>query len=643
MKISVLPIGPFNKCFQYESEVFISVGTIVGIPFGTRSVLGVVTDENADTDRELKQIQRVFPYNIGVYYMNFINWVSNYTLIPRGIVLKMILAEKTVFTCKKGYESPAVTKEKNHDIILNDQQQKAFHALQCNKASVPFLLEGVTGSGKTEVYLKKAKEIFDQGKQVLILFPEIALTRQIYQRIEKYFGLSPIVWNSSVTPKNRRIAWIQSQSKSACIVIGARSALFIPFQNLGLIIVDEEHDSSYKQEEGYFYNARDMAVVLAQILHIPIILSSATPSLESYVNASSSKYGHFLMSERYGNSQLPDIKLIDMRQNKFDGFISPPLILAIQERLKRKEQTLLYLNRRGYSPITLCKNCGEKISCPNCSSWLVYHKKDNNLICHYCGHKESVPSQCFHCKIEKSYIPFGPGVERIFEELQRKLPKARIEIASSDTFSSDKNANQIICKILSNDIDIIIGTQILAKGHHFPNITLVGIVDGDLGLQGADLRSAERTYQLINQVAGRAGRSDKPGEILIQTFKSEHPFFETLKKDPSANFMEMEVANRKKMKLPPFTKFASIIISGTNRELTEKIAKKLRSTCPKNIYIFGPAPAPMFVLRGRVRWRILLKSFDKKALNTEISSWITSVNVPKNVKIQVDIDPVTFL
>ena len=319
------------------------------------------------------------------------------------------------------------------------------------------------------------------------------------------------------------------------------------------------------------------------------------------------------------------------------------MIFAIQERLARNEQTLIYLNRRGYSPITLCKKCGEKISCPNCTSWLVFHKSSNKLVCHYCGHNQKIPEKCISCGEENAYIPFGPGVERVFEELQRKLPKARIEIASSDTFSSDKNATEIVNRIAAKEIDIIIGTQILAKGHHFPDITLVGVVDGDLGLQGADLRSAERTYQLIKQVAGRAGRAEKPGEILIQTFKSDHFLFQTLQKDSDVDFMKFEAENRKKMQLPPFSKFASLIISGTNRELTERIAKKLRNSCPKGIKIFGPAPAPMFLLRGRVRWRILLKSANKKALNTEIAAWIAAAGVPKNVKIHIDIDPITFL
>jgi primosomal protein N' (replication factor Y) len=643
MKISVITAGVFNKCFQYEHDCDLSEGTVVEVPFGSsnRSILGIVSSEKIETDRDLKSISKVLPYNIGENYVKFLNWMSSYTLIPRGMILKMILAEKTIFSAKREIKISQDTGDfVAQNISLNEEQQKAFDEMKDNR---PFLLQGVTGSGKTEVYLKKAKEILDKGKQILILFPEIALTNQIQKRIEKYLGVSPIIWNSTISTKNRKSAWLTAFLGQKCVVIGARSALFLPFKNLGLIVVDEEHDSSYKQQEQGCYNARDMAVVLAKISNIPLILASATPSIESIVNVRSGKYGYFNIQNRYGVSQLPTLRLIDMRQNKFDGFISPPLYFAIKERLEKREQCLIYLNRRGYSPITLCKGCGEKLSCPNCSIWLVYHKDIDKLICHYCGHKISIPKKCVHCEAEDSYIPFGPGVERICDEIKRKIPNSRVLIASSDTFSSDKDMEESLAKIHNNEVDIIIGTQILAKGHHFPNITLVGIIDGDLGLFGADLRASEHTYQLINQVAGRAGREEKPGEILIQTFKSDHPLFQALLSNNSENFINLEIENRKNRQLPPFTKYASIIISGKNKQKTENVARLLRRTCPKNIKIFGPAPAPIFMIRGRVRWRILLKSNRKSTLNTEISAWLSQVKIPPDVKITLDIDPITFL
>lgn len=642
--VSVLPIGPFNNSFSYISDIELAVGDIVLVPFGCKEVIGVVSSDEVNSDIELKHISKSFGMNIGETNYHFLEWVSSYTFIPRGNVLKMILAEKTVFTAKKPPKNSSQITEKSscNDIILNAEQRNAYDKL-IESGPKPFLLHGVTGSGKTEVYLKAAKRIFDQKKQVLILFPEIALTMQIASRIEKYFGIKPLIWNSNITPKHRREAWLKAISGEACVVIGARSALFLPFANLGLIIVDEEHDSSYKQEEGGFYNARDMAIVLCHLKNIPITLSSATPSLESYINAKNTKYGYALIENRFGVSQLPSIELIDMRQNKFNGFISPILLMNIKKVISRGEQCLIYINRRGYSPITFCKSCGEKIACPNCTSWLVYHKEFQKLICHYCGHKLNMPQACLSCGEANSYISYGAGIEKILEELQTKLPDAKIKTASSDTLSSTKEIESLIDEILNNQVNVVIGTQILAKGHHFPNITLVGVVDGDLGLNDADLRASEKTYQMINQVAGRAGRAEKPGRILIQTFNPEHSMYAALKSNNLYSFLNLEMNFRKNNDLPPYSSFASIIISGTNKELTQRVAEQLKATSPKNIQIFGPAPSPIFKLRGKMRWRILLQSHKKALINTAIRQWVLSQRVPKNVKIQIDIDPISFL
>lgn len=647
MNVSVCVVGSFNQILVYNHTCALEEGTIVRVPLQNRTVLGVVLPDVVEVHVELKDIAEVYPYQLTTEQMKFLNWMSAYTLIPRGMILKMILGEKTVFSVKKpkniqNDELKSGLEVDFREIILNEEQQKTFEAIQQCEGR-PFLLQGVTGSGKTEVYLKKAKQIFDSGRQVLIMFPEIALTNQIVLKIKRYLGVEPYIWTSNAGTRIRRDIWLKAISGEPCIIIGTRSALFIPFKNLGLIVMDEEHDSCYKQEEGPLYNARDMAVVLASIVKISIILSSATPSIESFVNAQSNKYGFYSIKNRYGVSKLPAMHLIDMTQNKFDGYISPPLYFAIHDRLARHEQSLIYLNRRGYAPITLCSKCGEKIACLNCSSWLVYHKNEDRLVCHYCGYKTPVPKKCQYCSAENSFIPFGPGVERIHEEIMRKFPEARIVLASSDTFASEKNMLDILSKINNNEVDIIIGTQILTKGHHFPNITLVGVVDGDLGLYGADLRASERTHQLIIQAAGRAGREEKPGEILIQTFKSNHPLFQALLSWNSEEFIDLEIENRKKFNLPPFSKFASLIISSTNDKLAEKISKILKDSCPKNITIFGPAPAPMFILRGRSRWRILLKSPKKNALNSEISNWLSKIKCPPSVRIQIDIDPISFL
>ncbi|MDR0581143.1 MAG: primosomal protein N' [Holosporaceae bacterium] len=640
---SVLPIGPFEHGYKYLSEEKLQVGDVVEIPLRRRNNFGIVTDEDIETSRELKTISKVFDFNIGKTNYDFLKWVSDYTMIPRGHVLRMTLGEKSLFDRQKKDSSKSSDKVavSFQEINLNSSQLAAYQKITQNGAR-PFLLKGVTGSGKTEVYLAAVKDILQQKKQALILFPEIVLTQQIVKRIEKYFGFVPIVWNSNTTPKNKRMAWLRAISGESCIVVGTRSALFVPFKNLGIIVVDEEHDSSYKQEEGGFYNARDMAVVRGHLQKIPVILSSATPSLESYVNAQKEKYGHAFLEDRFGSSKIPSINLIDMRQNKFRGFISPILLEEIKSTLSRKEQSLIYLNRRGYSPITLCKSCGGKSSCPNCSTWLVYHKNRDKLICHYCNHHINVPSSCLNCGAADSYIPFGPGIERIFEELREKIPHARIEMASSDTISSNKDINGLFDKINNNEVDVVIGTQILAKGHHFPNITLVGVVDGDLGLNGADMRASEKTYQLVNQVAGRAGRSEKPGKIFIQTFEPKHPLYAALKSDNPEHFIKLEIESRKNNELPPFCRFIAVIVSGTNRELTGQVAEDLGRSCPPNLQMFGPAPAPIFLLRGRTRWRFLLKTSKKSSINSAIKRWIFSAKIPKNIKIQIDIDPTSF-
>jgi primosomal protein N' (replication factor Y) len=652
---AVMPIGPFDHSFSYLSDVKLEAGEVVGIPFGNRKIVGMVVKEAVDTTRELKKISKTFGVNVGSVYCDFLDWVASYTLIPKGNVLKMILAEKSVFSplrknsgifdavSEAPEASEAQAETPTSAMELSPEQREAYEGISAN-GQRPFLLHGVTGSGKTEIYLSAIADVLKNGRQALILLPEIALTSQLSQRIEKYFGFTPSVWNSNITPKNRRFVWSGALAGRIRLVIGARSALFLPFKSLGIIVVDEEHDPSYKQEDGGSYNARDMAVVLGRITHIPIVLSSATPSLESYINAQEGKYGYALVKNKFGASPPPHIELVDMRQNKFNGFISPILLSSIRKTIEKNEQCLIYLNRRGYSPVTLCKSCGAKISCPNCSGWLVYHKNIARLLCHYCGHKIPVPHTCPHCKEIDSYIPFGPGVERIFDELSEKIPDARIVIASSDTVSSNKNIFELLEKIHNNSVNIIIGTQILTKGHHFPNITLVGIVDGDLGLHGADLRASERTYQMIKQVSGRAGRAEKQGKIMIQTFNPDHSLYRALQSDSHENFVNLEISSRKENDLPPFSRFAALVVSGTNRELTEKTAMDLVKSCPRGgITVLGPAPAPIFLLRGRVRWRILLKNSKKFFMSKIIKEWLASQNTPKNVKIYVDVDPISFL
>lgn len=647
-KVSILLAAPFDSSFTYTSDVFLAPGTVVEVPFGAsnKKIVGIVVDDEINSEIDcLKPVIRCFDLVLSKKNLNFLMWVSRYTTISRGNVLRMVLCEKTVFSYKKEIQS----KEMDvifSDITLNEHQKTALEIIK-NSDNRPCLLHGVTGSGKTEVYLSMAQEYLKNKQQVLILLPEISLTNQFASRIKQYFGAPPFIWHSGISAKERRSIWKSAASGKTLAIIGTRSALFIPFQNLGLIIVDEEHDTSYKQEEGGFYNARDMAIVLAKTFNAKVILSSATPSIETYNNCQEKKYAYAAINHRFGGSSMPKIELIDMRQNKFDGFISYSLLTDIKNTLAAEDQALIYLNRRGYAPITLCKECGEKLQCPNCTSWLVHHKNNDRLSCHYCSHSISIPNKCLHCGCENSYIPFGPGVERIQEELEAKLPNAKIAIASSDTMSSGMSSEEFIKSIYNNEINIIIATQILAKGYHFPNITLVGVVDGDLGLFGADLRASEKTYQLINQVAGRAGRAEKKGKVIIQTFNPDNALFKIIHGGEHTDFFDHEIMIRKQSNSPPFCRLVSVIVSGTNRELTrcvaDKTMKTLRLALPTSIQIFGPSPAVIAVLRGRARWRILLKSAKNISFQSNVQECIEKFAHHRNIKIQIDVDPISFL
>lgn len=639
-KIAVLPSGPFEDIFLYISDENLLEGNIVEVPFGNRMIFGVVVNKRVETDKELKRISKVFPFKFESYHIEFLKWVAFYTLIPKGQILKMMLAEPSLYkTNKINIEDKAPDFSKT-EIVLTDEQQKAFDMILESKK--PLVIEGVTGCGKTEIYLKAALEVVEKGGQVLILFPEIILTSPLSLRIEKYFGFKPLCWNSNITPKTRREIWLTAISGRPNVFIGTRSALFLPYKNLQMIVVDEEHDSSYKQEEAGCYNARDMAVVLAKILGIKIVLTSATVSVESFFNAKIGKYNYVSIKNRFGEAKMPKIKLIDMRQSKLLGFISATLHREILTTHERGEQSLLFLNRRGYAPITICKSCGDKITCANCASWLVYHKKNNKLICHYCGYSIDIPKKCNVCGEDDSYIPFGPGVERIKEEMNEKFPQLKIFEASSDSLNTESKRKDLIEKVLNHEIDVIVGTQILSHGLHFPDITLSAVIDGDLGLFGADIRASERIFQMINQVAGRAGREKKPGNILIQTYNPDHSLYKIIQSQDIEIFMDQELVSRKNAHIPPFSYFAAIIISGNNKNLTENVAYLLSNGFDESVEVFGPAPAPIFLLRGRTRWRILLKSNKKFAIQQAIKHKFSLQKIPKTVKIQIDIDPISF-
>ena len=534
-------------------------------------------------------------------------------------------------------------------ITLNEKQRDAAQHVVDDVAHAKFaasLLDGVTGSGKTEVYFEAVSEALRRRKQVLILLPEIALTVQFLDRFAERFGCRPAEWHSDLSQKERTRTYRAVMNGEARVVVGARSALFLPFRELGLIVVDEEHEQAYKQEEGIIYNARDMAVVRARIEVCPVILASATPSLESYVNATSGRYAHLRLGARHGRAVLPQTRLIDLRQEKTEPgrWLSPPLREALAATLMSGEQAMLFLNRRGYAPLTLCQSCGHKMMCRDCSSWLVEHRYRKRLMCHQCGYETATPPQCPQCGTAASLMACGPGVERVAEEFATLFPEARLAIASSDTMHGPKETQAAIRAMARHEIDVLIGTQIVAKGHHFPQLTLVGVVDADLGGSDGDVRARERTFQLLHQVAGRAGRAEKPGLVLIQTRNPQDSVMVALASADRDRFYEQERALRERAHAPPFGRLAALILSGLDAEQVQAAGRALAKAAPpaRGVKVWGPTPAFYHLLRGQTRERLLVQVERNVDVQAYLRAWLASVKLPGRVRITVDVDPVSF-
>ena len=510
------------------------------------------------------------------------------------------------------------------------------------------LIDGVTGSGKTEVYFEAVAEALARGSQVLILLPEIALTQQFMDRFHERFGSKPAEWHSEAPPRAREKVWRQVASGEVRVVAGARSALFLPFRELGLIVVDEEHDPAFKQEDRVFYNARDMAVVRARIAGFPVVLASATPSIESRVNADQGRYTRLHLPARFGDALLPELGIVDMRRDPpaRGGFLSPKLLAATRETLERGEQALYFLNRRGYAPLTLCRVCGHRFQCPDCSSWLVEHRFRGQLQCHHCGHAEPAPEACPECGTLDHLVACGPGVERIAEETDRHFPDARIIVLSSDMTGGVKRLRLELEAITRGEADIVIGTQLVAKGHNFPMMTLVGVVDADLGLSNGDPRAAERTYQLLSQVTGRAGRFGRRSRGLLQTYQPQHPVMQAIVSGDAESFYEREIAERRRAGLPPFGRLASVIVSADNRADAEGHARELRRAAPEapGLAVLGPAEAPLALIRGRHRFRLLVHGTRTADMQGYLRAMLA--NGPKerrSIRVQIDVDPQSFL
>ncbi len=543
--------------------------------------------------------------------------------------------------------------------VLSKAQQDAAAALRAKlreKAFSVTLLDGVTGSGKTEVYFEAVAAALAAGRQALVLLPEIALSAAWLERFEARFGVRPAVWHSEIGQAERKRAWRAVAEGEARVVVGARSALFLPFAELGLIVVDEEHEAAFKQEDGVIYQARDMAVVRAKFGDCAIVLASATPSLETLVNVEAGRYGHLLLPERHGGALQPDIELVDLRKlqpekielssgEKLQSWLSPPLRTALEETLAAGEQGLLFLNRRGYAPLTLCRACGHRLQCPSCTAWLVEHRLAGRLQCHHCGYGAPLPKNCPSCAAVESFAACGPGVERLEEELHALYPKARIGVMSSDSVIGPAAAERFLAAVQNHELDLVIGTQIIAKGHHFPMLTLVGVVDGDLGLAGGDLRASERTYQLLHQVAGRAGRAERPGRVLLQTTDPANPVMQALAAGDRDAFVQREIEARRDNRNPPFARLAGVIASGPDAAALDAFCALVSKAVPREggFEVHGPAPAPLAILRGRHRRRFLLRCRRDINIQALLRRWLAKLRPPGAIRLQIDIDPYSFM
>ncbi|WP_309623984.1 primosomal protein N' [Novosphingobium sp.] len=533
---------------------------------------------------------------------------------------------------------------------LSDLQQAAADQLVSavrQGGFTPFLLDGVTGSGKTECYFEAIAEAIRQQRQVLVLLPEIALTENFLRRFEARFGVPPLLWHSSVKQSERRRAWRAIVSGEAQVVVGARSALFMPFGALGLIVVDEAHEVSFKQDDGVRYNARDVAVIRARFEAVPVILASATPALESLQLAEAGVYTKIDLPARYGGAELPAVRVIDLRKDvpERGRWLAPPLVAELTGRLAKGEQSLLFLNRRGYAPLTLCRHCGYRFQCPNCSAWLVEHRLSKRLACHHCGHEMPTPEVCPECHEGDCLVACGPGVERIADEVRELFPNARLAVVTSDTLNSPEKIAQFVAAAEQREIDVIVGTQLVTKGYHFPELTLVGVIDADLGLEGGDLRAAERTYQQIAQVSGRAGRGEKPGEVLIQTRHPEAAVIAALAAGDRDAFYAAEAEGRKDAGAPPFGRWAAIIVSSEDEAEAREAAKAIGAMAPNlpDVVVLGPAPAPLALLRGRYRYRLLINARRSAQLQDVIRAWLGQLQFAQGVRVAVDIDPYSFV
>ena len=650
MKYPILLPNIFNHPFTYESSINLQVGDYVLVPFGKSKITGVVWDEfEKNNNKKFKIKNIVMKLNITPLKkstINFLNWFSEYNLIPKGMALKLVLLSgKAIEKKEKKFYKIFDNKIKKNSIKLTTDQINSIEKMNSsNKKFRVHVLQGTTGSGKTLVYFEALKPLIERGFQGLILLPEIGLTSQFEKKFLEYFGFNPAIWHSGISKKNKELIWSGVSNGEIKIIIGARSSLFLPFKKLGIIIVDEEHDQSFKQDEGVTYNARDMAISRASFENIPINLITAVPSIETFENIKKGKYEVSRLIERYKNAALPGYEIINLNNTKLEkqSWLSNKIIEKVNLHLKKNDQVLFFLNRRGFSPNALCNKCFTSFTCPNCSINLVYHKNKNNLLCHYCGYKSDLKRNCTK-EGSCEFIFSGPGVERISEEVKRKFPDKKIEIFSSDTMNK-KDSKEKIDKIINNETQILVGTQLISKGFHFPSLNCIVVVDIDLSSQGHDLRGAEKNLQLYHQLSGRAGRTGKPATVYFQTYENNTKMIsEITNKNPDI-FLERELEIRKKNKLPPFQRFISLILTGDNENKLEKEAFNFKKFIETKIEgkILGPVNAPLFRLKRKFRVRFLIRGPKSMKVQSSVSKIIPKYKFSSGIKLSVDVDPINF-
>ena len=650
MKYPILLPNIFNHPFTYESDISLKIGEFVLVPFGKSKITGVVWNEFEKNDTKKFKvkgvIKRLDVTPLKKETINFLNWFSEYNLIPKGMTLKLILLSSEAIEKKeKKFYEPFRNNIKKNSITLSINQIKSLEKMNSsNKKFRVHVLQGTTGSGKTLVYFEAIKSLIEKGFQSLILLPEIGLTSQFEQKFSEYFGFNPAIWHSGISKKKKEIIWSGISCGEIKVIIGARSSLFLPFKNLGIIIVDEEHDQSFKQDEGVTYNARDMAISRASFENIPVNLITAVPSIETFENIKKGKYEVSRLNKRYKNAALPNYEIINLNNTRLEkqSWLSEKIIEKVNLHLEKKDQVLFFLNRRGFSPNALCNKCYSSFSCPNCTINLVYHKNKNNLMCHYCGFKSELKRDCKKGD-QCEFIFSGPGVERISEEVKRKFPNKKIDIFSSDTMNK-KDSKEKIRKIINNEIQILVGTQLISKGFHFPHLNCIVVVDIDLSSHGHDLRGAEKNLQLYHQLSGRAGRTGKPATVYFQTYESNSKMISEITNENPDIFLERELEIRKKNKLPPYQRFISLILTGENERKLEKEAFDFKNFIESKINgrILGPVNAPLFRLKKKFRIRFLIRGSKSMKMQSSLSKIIPKYKFSSGIKLSVDVDPINF-